>query len=59
MSGLAPTHDMFGDKITIMLKNYFKDKVYNIIDNNMFGRTLNNILYNVKCSFMKKLKKIF
>jgi len=45
MSGLAPTHNILGDKITIMLKNYFKDKVYklyNIINNNIFGRTLNN-----------------
>ena len=40
MSGLAPTHDIFGDKITTMLKNYFKDNIIN----NMFGRTLKNII---------------
>ena len=45
MSGLAPTHNILVDKITIMLKNYFKNKVYklyNIINNNIFGRTINN-----------------
>ena len=40
MSGLTPTHDIFGDKITTMLKNYFKDNIIN----NIFGRTLKNIL---------------
>jgi len=39
MSGLAPTHDIFGDKITIMLKNYFKDKLYKLY-NSMFDRIL-------------------
>ena len=30
MSGLAPTRDIFGDKITMFLTQYFKDKVYKL-----------------------------
>ena len=30
MSGLTPSHDIFGDKITMFLTQYFKDKVYKL-----------------------------
>ena len=30
MSGLTPSHDIFGDKITMLLTQYCKDKVYKL-----------------------------